>query len=183
MRVIALICLCACAPQPATITFDGGSAPVVVHTRDGFPVKRAVVRDEEGTALDPQPYVTWSVDRPDVISLKDGTIFPLSDGTARIEASLYGYLAVDYNVVVDLTDAQLTEAASEPYGGCPVTNYGNGVLTFACDDRDFPRGLAAYLAEHGTPAVTAVSPLVRVAHNDVKERALVTTYLVVTQPH
>lgn len=172
-----------CAPEPASITFDGGNEAVTVLSRDGVPVKHAVVRDADGKALDPQPYVTWSVDRPDVVALKEETLFPVSDGVARVEASVGGYVSASYAFEVELSDARRPpEAARTSYSVCPVTNYGNGVLTFACDDRDFPRGLAAYLAEHGTPTVTAVSPLVRVAHNDIKERALVATYLVVTEP-
>lgn len=173
-----------CAPEPASITFDGGNEGVVVHARDGVPVKRAVVHDRDGKALDPQPYLTWSVDRPDVVALNGGTLVPVGDGVAHVEASIPGYLSASYAFEVELADTRMPEAtrATTPYSVCPVTNYGNGVLTFTCNDRDFPRGLAAYLAEHGTPTVTAVSPLVRVTSNDIPERALVTTYLVVTEP-
>lgn len=146
-----------CAPEPASITFDGGNERVVVHARDGVPVKRAVVRDADGKALDPQPRVTWDVDRTDVVALADGKLVPVDDGIARVRARV-AHISASYTFVVELDDGP-AKAGSVSFSGCSVTNYGNGVLTFSCDDGEFPRGLAAYLAEHGTPTVTAMSPL------------------------
>lgn len=180
MRPLAFICflLPACAPEPASIVFDGGQEEVVVYSRNGIPVKRAIVRDLDGKPLNPQPYVAWNVDHADVVTLRDETLFPAGDGVATVEARV-GQVSARYTVTVDLgneTGAEVERGI--PYSGCPVTDYGHGVLTFQCGDREFPRGLATYLAAHGSPEVTAVSPLVRVASNDVTERALVTTYLV-----
>jgi len=181
LRLTALVCflLPACAPVPASITFDGGGERVTVRSRDGVPLKRALVRDADNKPLDPQPIVSWSVDRPDVAMIRDGALIPVGDGVAKIEARGGDLALASYTVAVELEDNGLRETRPGPsaswkatqYSDCLVATYGSNVMTFTCGDRrDFPRGLAAYLAEHGSLTVTVVSPLDG-------------SYLVVTRPN
>lgn len=189
MRLIACILFLGCAPTPASITFDD-SQPDSAHDRHGVPVRRATVRDADGKSIEPQPYITWSVDNTDVVSIADETLIPVANGVARVEARI-GELSGSYAFTVELDDPAPRTKAKEPetvektssYDTCAVISYGKDVVTFTCDAKTFPHGLAAYLSEHPALMVAAVSPLVRVAENDIRERALVTTYLVVTRPN
>lgn len=188
MRLITYILFLGCAPAPASITFDNDQADSA-HDKYGVPVRRAIVRDAEGRSIEPQPYLTWSVDNTEVVRLANETLIPISNGVANVEARV-GELSSSYPFTVELDGdrtpkVERTSNATGPatYDACAVISQGKGVLTFVCDDKTFPRGLAAYIAEHDTLTVTAVSPLVRVAENDIRERALVTTYLVVTRPN
>lgn len=102
MIVLLASLLTGCAPEPASIKFDG-EATTTVHTMDAVAVNKATVLDKDGKALDPQPALTWKVS-PDAVAKLDGTkVTPVANGEASVEAKV-GEIKASYKFVVALPD-------------------------------------------------------------------------------
>lgn len=176
--MIVLLALLACAPEPASIVFDGGGSAVTVHDGYSIPVRHATVLDKDGKAFDPQPHVRWDVDNTDVVTLDDETLTPRNDGVAKVEASV-GEVRASYTLTVELNGKASAETRlSPPHESCPVTNFGSGVYVFGCDAKRFPGALAEYLGTHRL-VVTSVSPLVE----NGGRYTTANSYLVITRPN
>lgn len=95
--------LIGCAPQPASISFDG-QQPVTVHKLDAVAPLKATVKDAEGKALETQPAISWSVNPAAVAKLDKDKIVPVGNGEATIEAKV-GEVKGTYKFVVALPDS------------------------------------------------------------------------------
>ncbi len=173
-----MLFLSGCAPMPTKIVFDGGDVDTSVHTTSPVPVRHATALDADGKRLDPQPAMSWSVDRPDVITLEGGTLIPVHDGVARIEARV-GELRASYTLTVEL-DSRESAGARPPYSNsnCPTSTFGNGVYVFGCGKDDFPYALSKFL-ETRHLGISAVSPLIERTGG----YTIANSYLVVTRPN
>ena len=95
--------LVACSPSPASIKLDGEAA-MNAYSTDPIAVEHATVLADDGTALDPQPAVTWTV-TPDTVAKLDGDkVVPLANGEATVTAAV-GDIKSEYKVTVALPDA------------------------------------------------------------------------------
>lgn len=100
--VALLALLVGCAPEPASIKFDG--APVVtVHALDAVQVNKATVMDKDGKALETQPVLTWSVTPPAVAKLEGTKVTPVANGDATVQA-MVGEVKGTYKFQVALPD-------------------------------------------------------------------------------
>lgn len=123
--VALLALLVGCAPEPASIKFDG-EPTVTVHTLDAVEVAKATVLDANGKALEPQPTnLTWTVNPPAVATLEGTQVKPVASGEATIEAAI-GEVKSQYKFVVALPDR--VEIAGYT-AGTPVGVGGTATLT------------------------------------------------------
>ena len=117
--VAFLSLLSACAPEPASIKFDG-EPKVTVHAMDAKAVNKATVLDKDGKALDPQPQLTWSVNPATVAKLDGNKVNPVGNGEATVQATV-GEVKNAYKFVVALPDkieiAGYTAGSPWPVGG------------------------------------------------------------------
>lgn len=120
MTALLALFLIGCAPEPASIKFDG-KPEVVVHTKDAVAVQKATVLDKDGKALDPQPTVSWKVD-PGTVAKLDGTkVTPVGNGEASVEAAV-GTVKGAYKFKVAFPDKVEIAGYSAPVGvGATVT--------------------------------------------------------------
>lgn len=114
--MIALVAamLIGCAPQPASIKFDG-EPTVTVHTLDAVAVNKATVLDTDGKAIEPQPALTWKVSPDTVAKLETTNVTPVGNGEATVEASV-GTVKGSYKFVVALPDKIEIAGYSAPVG-------------------------------------------------------------------
>jgi hypothetical protein len=169
--VALLALLTGCAPEPASIKFDG--EPVVtVHNTDAMPVNKATVLDADGKALDPQPALTWAVNPPAVAKLDGAKVTPVANGEATVEAKV-GEIKNQYKFVVALPDkvevagytagsawpvgqdAQLTatvKAGDAAVDGQTVTWTSSDAAVATVDDKGLVHGVA-----DGKATITATS--------------------------
>lgn len=114
--MIALVAamLIGCAPQPASIKFDG-EPTVTVHTLDAVAVNKATVLDKDGKAIEPQPALTWKVSPDTVAKLETTNVTPVGNGEATVEASV-GTVKGSYKFVVALPDKIEIAGYSAPVG-------------------------------------------------------------------
>jgi hypothetical protein len=87
MLISLFLVLAGCTPQPASVTLDGQPA-VTVTELSSLPLPHATVLDAKGTAIEPQPPVTWTVTPPEVaqVDAAAGTVVPLTEGSAQVTA-------------------------------------------------------------------------------------------------
>lgn len=111
--------LVGCAPEPASIKFDG-DAVVTVHTMDAVPANKATVMDKDGKALETQPTINWAVNPATVAKLDGNKVTPVANGEASVEATV-GTVKGSYKFVVALPDkveiAGYTAGSAWPVGG------------------------------------------------------------------
>ena len=114
MTALLALFLIGCAPEPASIKFDG-KPEVVAHTKDAVAVQKATVLDKDGKALDPQPTVSWKVD-PGTVAKLDGTkVTPVGNGEASVEAAV-GTVKGTYKFKVAFPDKVEIAGYSAPVG-------------------------------------------------------------------
>jgi len=92
-----------CAPQPASITFEGEPL-VTVNTLDALPLKKANILDKAGKPIAQPPKITWTV-TPETVAKLEGekAIKPLANGEATVTATI-GTVKGSYQLVVAVPD-------------------------------------------------------------------------------
>lgn len=124
-----LFLLAGCAPQPASIKFDG-KPEVVVHTKDAVAVQKATVLDKDGKAIDPQPTLTWKVDPATVAKYDANKVTPVGNGEATVEAST-GTVKGTYKFKVAFPDKVEIAGYSAPVGVGATVNLTASVMAGA----------------------------------------------------
>jgi hypothetical protein len=100
--MVALLSLfIACAPQPASISFEAETQ--TVNTLDAVAALKATVKDAEGNALAEQPALTWTVDPATVAALEGTNVKPAGAGEATVTAAV-GEVKGSYKFIVALAD-------------------------------------------------------------------------------
>lgn len=93
----------ACAPTPASIELDMDDTHVTVHSLAPIALPGAVVLDDQGLPISPQPALTWSVSPTSLGAIRGDTMVPATGslGEVRVRA---GELSTAWTLDVQLPD-------------------------------------------------------------------------------
>jgi Bacterial Ig-like domain (group 2) len=111
MIATILFALVGCAPQPASIQFDGAT-PAAVYTMDNIALPVAKVMDAQGKAIEPAPAVTWTVEQADLAKIEGTNLTPTAEGKVTVVATL-GTVKQSFMVDVVVPDSVKISGAAE----------------------------------------------------------------------
>ncbi len=108
-----LVVLVACGPQPGSIALDGPST-ITLHSLEPVQLPLATVISTDGSALEVQPTLTWTVQPAELatVDATTGMLMPMAEGTATVTAQV-GAISSSLTVAVAVPDSiELTGLAS-----------------------------------------------------------------------